>query len=84
MKGVPSQPECGYSAAVVKILNIHDVDFGYFNVLEDEQIRTQIKTYSNWPTIPQVYVDGNFVGGCDIILQMERGGELDELLAKKK
>jgi len=82
MKGVPDQPACGYSNAVVQILEAYKVDYDSFNVLEDDEIRQEIKAYSNWPTIPQVYVDGNFIGGCDILLQMHQSDELQKLFEK--
>merc|ERR1711972_940545 len=82
MKGVPSAPQCGFSNAVVQILRMHDVTFESHNVLADEDIRQGIKDYSNWPTIPQVYFDGEFIGGCDILLQMHQSGELVEELQK--
>lgn len=76
MKGVPSEPLCGFSGAVVQILKAYEVDFDSCDVLENLDIREQIKSYSDWPTIPQVYIDGNFVGGCDILLEMHQSGEL--------
>lgn len=82
MKGVPAAPQCGFSNAVVQILRMHDVPFNSFNVLSDEEIRQGIKEYSNWPTIPQVYFDGEFVAGCDILLQMHQNGDLIEELQK--
>ncbi|CAM9682642.1 glutaredoxin-related protein 5, mitochondrial [Lampetra fluviatilis] len=83
MKGVPSQPMCGFSNAVVQILRMHGVE-GYtsFNVLDDEGLRQGIKEYTNWPTIPQVFFNGEFVGGCDILLQMHQNGDLVEELKK--
>merc|ERR1712058_133663 len=82
MKGVPAAPQCGFSNAVVQIMRMHDVTFESHNVLADEEIRQGIKEYSNWPTIPQVYFDGEFIGGCDILLQMHQSGELVEELQK--
>merc|ERR1712242_439916 len=82
MKGVPTAPQCGFSNAVVQILRMHDVSFESHNVLADEDIRQGIKEYSNWPTIPQVFFEGEFVGGCDILLQMHQSGELVEELGK--
>ena len=79
IKGTPTEPGCGYSNAVIQILAAYDVDYNHFNVLEDDEIRREIKAYSNWPTIPQVYVDGNFVGGCDILYQMHQDNELEPL-----
>jgi monothiol glutaredoxin len=83
MKGVPEAPQCGFSMAVANILKILNVNFKSFNVLEDEEIRSGIKTYSDWPTIPQLYVKGEFIGGCDIIKEMYEKGELKELLQSK-
>ena len=80
MKGSPSAPQCGFSARVISVLKSHDVPFSSVNVLEYDEIREGIKTFSDWPTIPQLYVDGEFVGGCDIIEQMEQEGELKEVL----
>jgi|TARA_B110000914_G_C15475720_1_gene452998 monothiol glutaredoxin len=83
MKGVPEAPQCGFSMTVTNILKILNVNFKSFNVLEDEEIRSGIKTYSDWPTIPQLYVKGEFIGGCDIIKEMYEKGELKELLQSK-
>jgi len=80
MKGTPVFPQCGFSAAVVQVLNHMEVKFKGVNVLEDDGIRNGIKEYSNWPTIPQLYVKGEFVGGCDIIREMFETGELTDLL----
>ncbi|MBS2600067.1 Grx4 family monothiol glutaredoxin, partial [Salmonella enterica subsp. enterica serovar Typhimurium] len=83
IKGTPAQPMCGFSNAVVQILRMHGVEnYGSYNVLEDQEIRQGIKNYSNWPTIPQIYFDGEFVGGCDILLQMHQNGDLVEELKK--
>ncbi|XP_062901784.1 glutaredoxin-related protein 5, mitochondrial [Mobula hypostoma] len=83
IKGTPAQPMCGFSNAVVQILRMHGVEgYGAYNVLEDQEIRQGIKNYSNWPTIPQIYFDGEFVGGCDILLQMHQNGDLVEELKK--
>jgi monothiol glutaredoxin len=83
MKGVPEQPQCGFSALVVQILDHLGVDFASVNVLADEDLRQGIKAYSDWPTIPQLYVKGEFVGGCDIVKEMFQSGELKPLLAEK-
>jgi monothiol glutaredoxin len=80
MKGTPVFPQCGFSAAVVGVLTHLGVKFRGINVLEDDSIRDGIKTYSDWPTIPQLYVKGEFVGGCDIIREMYESGELTEML----
>jgi len=82
MKGVPSAPRCGFSNAVCQIMRMHDVPFESHDVLSDEEVRQGIKDYSNWPTIPQIYFKGEFIGGCDILLQMHQSGELIEELQK--
>ena len=84
MKGVPEAPQCGFSMAVSNILKHLNVKFNGINVLENENIRNGIKEYSDWPTIPQLYVKGEFVGGCDIIKEMFEKGELKKLLEEKK
>ena len=83
MKGTPQFPMCGFSGQVVQILNYIGVPFKGVNVLEDQEVREGIKAYSNWPTIPQLYVKGEFVGGCDIIREMFETGELQDLLKNK-
>ena len=83
MKGTAMFPQCGFSARVVQILTHLGVQFGTANVLEDPALRDGIKAYSNWPTVPQLYVKGEFVGGCDIITEMFQAGELESLLAEK-
>lgn len=80
MKGTPQMPMCGFSAQVAHILGQVGQEYGSFNVLEDESIRQGIKDYADWPTIPQLYVSGEFVGGCDIITEMYQSGELQKLL----
>lgn len=82
MKGVPDAPKCGFSNAVVQILRMHSVPYDSHDVLENEAIRQGVKDYTNWPTIPQVFINGEFVGGCDIMLQMHQSGELIEELKK--
>jgi len=79
MKGTKSMPQCGFSSRVAGVLNFMGVDFNDVNVLADDDIRQGIKDYSDWPTIPQLYVKGEFVGGCDIITEMTLSGELDTL-----
>ncbi|WP_292290925.1 Grx4 family monothiol glutaredoxin [Marivita sp.] len=79
MKGTKSMPQCGFSSRVAGVLNYMGIDFKDVNVLEDETIRQGIKDFSDWPTIPQLYVKGEFVGGCDIITEMTLSGELDQL-----
>ena len=83
MKGTPQFPQCGFSGQVVQILDHVGVGYKGLNVLESADLRDGIKTYSNWPTIPQLYVKGEFVGGCDIIREMFQAGELQKLLADK-
>ena len=83
MKGTPVFPQCGFSAAVVQVLSHLQVKFNSVNVLEDMDIREGIKHYSDWPTIPQLYVKGEFVGGCDIIREMFETGELSSFLEEK-
>ena len=83
MKGVPEQPQCGFSAVSVQILDHLGVDFVGVDVLQSEPLRQGIKTYSDWPTIPQLYVKGEFVGGCDIIREMFQSGELKGLMAEQ-
>lgn len=82
MKGSPENPRCGFSASVVQILNSYDVAFASADVLENEDIRNGLKEFSNWPTFPQLYVKGEFVGGCDIISEMTMSGELETLFDK--
>ena len=84
MKGTPDMPQCGFSMAVVNALKHLDVKFDGLNVLEDEEIRNGIKTFSDWPTIPQLYVKGEFIGGCDIVKEMFEKKELQSLLDEKK
>lgn len=76
MKGTPDSPMCGFSAQVVQLLGKHGVEYGSRNVLEEWEIREGVKKFTNWPTIPQVYVKGKFIGGCDIIMDLERKGSL--------
>jgi monothiol glutaredoxin len=83
MKGTASMPQCGFSSRVAGVLNFMGVAFKDVNVLADESIRHGIKSFSDWPTIPQLYVKGEFVGGCDIVTEMTLSGELDELFAAK-
>ena len=83
MKGTPQFPQCGFSGQVVQILDHLGVAYKGINVLDSDEIRTGIKTYSNWPTIPQLYVKGEFVGGCDIVREMFQNNELQSLLSEK-
>ena len=84
MKGTPQQPQCGFSLQAVRILNALGVDFSAVNVLEYPAIREGIKVYSDWPTLPQLYVAGEFVGGCDIMTTMYQEGQLEQLFKDKK
>ncbi len=81
MKGTPDFPQCGFSARVVAALRQLDAKFAYVNIFEDPEIREGLKEYSNWPTFPQLYVDGELIGGCDIAVEMYESGELGEVLA---
>ena len=81
MKGVPDQPQCGFSAIVVQIMDHLGVDFVGVDVLQSDELRQGIKAFSDWPTIPQLYVNGEFVGGCDIVKEMYSTGELQKVLA---
>ncbi len=82
MKGTSQMPQCGFSSKVAGVLNYMGVAYKDVNVLADEAVREGIKSFSDWPTIPQLYVKGEFVGGCDIIVEMTLSGELDEVLEK--
>tara|TARA_B100000780_G_scaffold182530_1_gene128096 strand:- start:1395 stop:1712 length:318 start_codon:yes stop_codon:yes gene_type:complete len=83
MKGTPSAPQCGFSMAVSNVLKHLEVKFHGINVLEDENLRQGVKDFSDWPTIPQLYIKGEFIGGCDIVKEMFEKGELKEILKKK-
>ena len=83
MKGTPDAPQCGFSMAVTNMLKLLEVDFKSVNVLEDQNIREGIKTFSDWPTIPQLYIKKEFVGGCDIVKEMYENGELKKILEDK-
>ena len=82
MKGTPMFPQCGFSARVIQILTHMGVPFQTANVLEDDELREGIKVFSQWPTVPQLYVKGEFVGGCDIVTEMFQSGELETLLTE--
>ena len=84
MKGTPESPQCGFSMAVSNVLKHLKVNFKGINVLEDENLRQGIKDFSDWPTIPQLYVKGEFIGGCDIVKELFDKGELKQLLEKKE
>lgn len=80
MKGTPDFPQCGFSAHVVEILQFYGYPFASADVLADPSVRDAIKRYSNWPTIPQIYIDGKFIGGCDILHELHERGELEAML----
>ena len=82
MKGTKDRPMCGFSAKVVNTLNSHSVIFQDVNILEDPEIRVSLSEYSNWPTIPQLFVNGELIGGCDIVMEMDSKGELGDILTK--
>ena len=84
MKGTPDAPQCGFSMAVSNMLKILEVKFKGINVLENQSIREGIKTYSDWPTIPQLYIKDEFIGGCDIVKEMYESGELKKVFDSKK
>mgnify|MGYP001299486766 CR=1 FL=1 len=83
MKGTADMPMCGFSSQVVQVLNHLEVPFKDINVLETDEMRQGIKDYSNWPTIPQLYIKGEFIGGCDIVREMFQAGELQDMLKEK-
>jgi monothiol glutaredoxin len=83
MKGIPAMPQCGFSNKVVQILSAYNVEYGSFNVLDDMEVREAVKKYSNWPTFPQLYVDGELVGGADILTQLHNSNELASVLRPK-
>ena len=80
MKGTPTFPQCGFSQRVIQILESYDIEFRSVDVLSNPQVREGIKEFSNWPTVPQLYVKGEFIGGCDIVVEMHENGELAEVL----
>ena len=84
MKGTPDAPQCGFSMAVTNLLKILEVNFKGVNVLEDEKLRQGIKDFSNWPTVPQIYIKGEFIGGSDILKEIAENGEIDKILDEKK
>ena len=79
MKGTKQMPMCGFSSTVVNILNMHDIEYKDVNVLENPEIRVQLSAFSNWPTIPQLFVNGELVGGCDIAIELHNNGELEKI-----
>ena len=82
MKGNKTFPQCGFSAAVIEVLKRHAVPFETINVLQDASVRDGIKQFSSWPTIPQLYINGEFIGGCDIVVDLQASGELEKLVAE--
>lgn len=84
MKGTPDFPQCGFSAAAARALSAAGAEFAHINIFEDPELREALKQYSNWPTYPQLYVNGELIGGSDIILEMYKSGELQKLLADAK
>lgn len=84
MKGTPDFPQCGFSSQTVSALKKIGKPFSYVNIFEDSEIREGLKSYSNWPTFPQLYIKGDLVGGCDIVMEMYQNGELAELLNEEK
>ena len=84
MKGVPAAPQCGFSQTVVQILSFYDVEYSAMNILENPDFRQGLKDYFDWPTFPQLVVNGELVGGCDIIMELHESGELGDVLAQAK
>ena len=82
MKGTQDMPMCGFSNTVVQVLSQYGVEFKDINVLEDPEIRVKLSEYSNWPTIPQLFINGELIGGCDIVMEMDTKGELKDILKK--
>lgn len=82
MKGTPDFPQCGFSARAVEILNACGVEYAYINILEDPELREALKSYANWPTYPQLYIKGQLIGGCDIMVELYQSGELEKLLSE--
>ena len=82
MKGTKQMPMCGFSSTLVNILNMHGVDYKDINILEDPEIRVKLSEFSNWPTIPQLFVNGELIGGCDIAIELHNNGELEKIFAK--
>ncbi|MCX8048982.1 MAG: Grx4 family monothiol glutaredoxin [Methylohalobius sp.] len=82
MKGTPDFPQCGFSARAVEILNACGVEYAYVNILEDPELREALKSYANWPTYPQLYIKGQLIGGCDIMVELYQSGELERMLSE--
>ena len=80
MKGTPEEPQCGFSARVVELLQDLNISFGSFNVFDNESVREGVKEYAHWPTLPQLYINGKFIGGCDIVAELAEKGELQKLV----
>ena len=81
MKGTKEMPMCGFSSTVVRVLNMYNINYKDINVLEDPNIRIELSKYSNWPTIPQLFVNGTFIGGCDIAIELHNNGELEKIFS---
>ena len=81
MKGTKEMPMCGFSSTVVRVLNMYNISFKDVNVLEDPNIRIELSKHSNWPTIPQLFVNGTFIGGCDIVVELHNNGELEKIFS---
>ena len=82
MKGTKEMPMCGFSSTVIRVLNMYNINFKDINVLEDPNIRLELSKYSNWPTIPQLFVNGVFIGGCDIVVELHNNGELEKIFSQ--
>ena len=82
MKGTKEMPMCGFSSTVVKVLNMYNINLKDINILEDANIRVELSKHSNWPTIPQLFVNGTFIGGCDIIVELHNNGELEKIFSQ--
>lgn len=80
MKGTPDFPQCGFSAQTAQILKQYGVEFSFVNILEDQELRERLKEYANWPTYPQLWIQGELVGGCDLVMEMDQSGELREMV----
>ena len=84
MKGTKEMPMCGFSSTVVRVLNMYNINYKDINVLEDPNIRVELSKHSNWPTIPQLFVNGKLIGGCDIVVELHQKGELTDILNQSK
>ncbi|UDG80358.1 Grx4 family monothiol glutaredoxin [Candidatus Annandia pinicola] len=83
MKGTPNEPKCGFSSRAVKAISYYTNNFSYINILENDKIRSKLPQYSNWPTFPQIFINGKFIGGCDIIIKMFNNGKLKKIIKSK-